>query len=126
MRYIVLVLLNLPVIFLAFLNLVTKYKLKRINVRRFRVQLTVWVMTLILLVGSYPIYNYLSGRYLLDSYELSLFDIAQTTAVIWLFYMLNNLRQSAEWTDQRLRDLHQQLSIITSTQNQAPRNSDEK
>lgn len=114
MRYITLVLLNVPVIFLAFLNLITRYKLKKISVRRFRVQFIVWFTILIFLVGSYPVYNYLSGRAPLDSQELSLLDIFQTTALILLFYILNNLRQRTEWTERTLRDLHQEISIKLS------------
>lgn len=114
MRYIILVLLNLPIILLAFTNLLTKYKLRKISSQRFKMQMLIWSLLLIALIGSFPLYNTMVGRAPLDSHELSLFDIVQTTVIVLLFYTTNNQRQSLEQTERRLRDLHQELSILLS------------
>lgn len=115
MRYIILVLLNAPIILLALVNFITKYKMKKITKERMKVQLFIWIAILVVLIGSFPVYNLISGRSPLDSQELSLFDIIQTTALILLFYIINSQRQKIEWNDRRLRDLHQELSIVLST-----------
>ena len=114
MRYVILVLLNLPIILLALLNIITKYKMKRVPRRHFVKQLIMWIIILIVLIGSFPIYNILVGRSVLDSINLSVFDIAQTTAIVFLFYVINDQRQKLEHSERRLRDLHQELSIIIS------------
>lgn len=114
MRYIILLLLNLPIIFLALLNIVTQYKMHRITKARLRHQLTLWIIILVVLVSSFPLYNYLSGKPVLDSSELSLFDIVQTTAITFLLYAINHQRQQIERTERTLRDLHQELSIKLS------------
>lgn len=114
MRYIVLLLLNVPIISVALLNLVTRYKLKRISNRRFRMQMILWAVLLIVLIFSFPLYNYLAGNPILDSHELSLFDIFQTTAIIFLLFVVNNMRQKIEWTEKTIRDLHQEISIKLS------------
>lgn len=114
MRYIILVLLNLPVIALALLNILTKYKLGRITKQRFTKQLVLWLIILVVLVGSFPIYNLIVGRPPLDSISLSAFDIVQTTAIVFLIYIVNDQRQKHEQTERRLRDLHQELSIKLS------------
>ncbi len=114
MRYIFLLLLNVPIIAAALLNLVTRYKLGRITKRRFKIQMLLWAILLVVLIFSFPAYNYLTGKPILDSHELSLFDIFQTTAIIFLIYVLNNMRQKIEWTEKTLRDLHQELSIRLS------------
>lgn len=114
MRYIILVLLNTPVILLALLNIITKYKIGKMSQRRFRRQLLLWLLILTVLVSSFPFYNYFMGRPLLDSTDLSAFDIVQTTVLIGLFYTLNNVRQKADETERRLRDLHRELSINLS------------
>lgn len=114
MRYVILVILNTPIILLAFLNLVTRYKLRRISSRRFWIQFLFWSLLLVVLIGSYPVYNLLSGRAPLDSHELSLFDIVQTTAIMFMLYIINVQRQTMEWNEHRLRDLHQELSIRLS------------
>ena len=114
MRYLLLVLLNLPVILLALVNVVTQFKLKRVSVSRFRHQLILWTAILLLLIGSYPVYNMLKGGAPFDSTGLSVFDILQTTAIIFLLYFSNQQRQQNDQNEKRLRDLHQALSIKLS------------
>lgn len=114
MRYLVLVLLNLPIVLIALVNIITQYKLKKVSIGRFRHQLIIWLAMLIILISSFPVYNLLSGKPVFDSRELSLFDIVEITAIIMLFYTVNNLRQTNEQQQQRLRELHQELSIRLS------------
>lgn len=114
MRYLILVFLNLPVVVIALVNIVTQYKLKRISKGRFRHQIILWLLILAVVVGSFPLYNYLVGRPTLDSIDLSAFDIAQTTAIVWLFYIINSQRQRIDQAEQRIKDLHRELSIRLS------------
>lgn len=100
---------------LALLNILTQYKMKKIPKRRYRRQLFLWLLILTVLICSFPFYNYLVGKPPLDSAELSLFDIVQTTAIIILFYETNSLRQKTERNEKTIRDLHQELSINLST-----------
>lgn len=117
MRYIILVILNLPVILLALINIITQYKLKKVDRRRFRFQIVVWMVILVVLISSFPIYNYVMGYPVLDSSELSLFDIIQTTAIIYLFYIINDYRRKIERDERTIRDLHQEISIRLSDTN---------
>lgn len=114
MRYLILVLLNTPIIFLALINIITQYKLKKVSVTRLRHQLIIWLIILVVLIGSFPLYNIICGRAALDSHELSSFDIIQTSAIVFLFYTFNSLRQRLDQTELRLRNLHQELSIRLS------------
>lgn len=117
MRYIILILLNIPITMLALVNIVTDYKLKKISVNRFRNQIFLWILILIVVIGSFPVYNILVGRPPLDSSELSLFDIVQTTIIIFLLYAINSQRQRIEQNEQRLKKLHQEISIRLSEKN---------
>ena len=114
MRYLALVLLNLPIILAALVNIVTQYKLKKVSAGRFRHQLILWIVIMVVLIGSFPLYNMANGKVAFDSEELSLFDIVQTTAIIFLFYIVNNQRQRNDQSERRLRELHQELSIKLS------------
>ncbi len=116
MRYLVLVLLNVPIILAALINIVTQYKLRKVSPARFRHQLIIWLILMIVLIGSFPLYNISIGHPPLDSSELSSFDILQTTAIILLFYIVNNQRQRIDQNERRLRDLHQELSIKLSNE----------
>ncbi len=114
MRYVILVLLNLPVVLLALINIVTKYKTRKISRERFRRQVLLWTLILVIIVSSFPLYNLASGQHPLESTALSLFDIVEITVIVFLIYIINNMRQKLEWTERRLRDLHQELSIRLS------------
>ena len=114
MRYLVLILLNVPIILLALVNIVTQYKLRKVSKNRFRHQIVIWLGVLIVVIGSFPVYNLVVGRAALDSHDLGLFDIVEITAIIFLLYVVNNQRQRTDQTEKRLRDLHQELSIKLS------------
>ena len=114
MRYLVLILLNLPVILLALTNIVTRYKLKRIEKRRFYQQLLLWIGLLVVLISSFPVYNSLTGRAVFASSQLSFIDIVQTVVIVALVYAVNSQRQHIDQNERRLRDLHQELSIKLS------------
>lgn len=117
MRYIILVLLNIPIISLALINIFTKYKLKKISKRRFQSQLLIWLLILMVIIGSFPTYNLISGRPILDSIALSSFDIVQTTTIVFLIYLYSRQRQKLELIEKTLRDFHQELSIKLSKKN---------
>lgn len=117
MRYILLVLFNLPVIVLALLNILTQYKMKRVEPERFRLQVLLWLVILLFLITSYPFYNLLSNRPLFDSRELSTLDIVQTTAIVYLIYIMNDHRRKIEQTERTIRELHRELSIRLSEKN---------
>lgn len=114
MRYLIMVALNLPIIFLATLNILTQYKMKRVSKRRFIRQLLLWLIILVVLVGSFPVYNMLNDKHLVDSSELTLFDIFQTTAIVYLIYIINQQRQKIENNDKIARELNQEISIKLS------------
>lgn len=115
MRYIILVLLNLPVILLAFVNIVTQLKLQKITTHRFRQQIIMWCIILVVLICSFPIYNYASGRSVFDSQDLSLFDVIEITVIVYLIYVVNDHRRKIEQNERVIRDLHQELSIRLSS-----------
>lgn len=117
MRFIILVILNLPIILLALFSIVTQFKMNKISKARFRHQLILWMTTLVVLIMSFPLYNLFSGKPLLDSTELSAFDIIQTTAIIALIYIINRQRQKIELIENRTKELHQELSIRLSQYN---------
>ena len=114
MRYLLLLLLNIPLVLLAILNIVTKYKMRRISRRKFTRSVLFWLSLLLLLIVALPIYNYSQHDTLFNSNSLSLLDIAQTTAIVYLIYIVNTLRQKVERIDKHTRDLHQELSIMLS------------
>ena len=117
MRYIFLVILNLPVILLALMNILTQYKLGKISRNRFKQQIFLWIIILLVLLASFPLYNLTSGKPIFDSHTLSLLDILQTTAIIYMIYSINDHRRKIEQNERTIRDLHQEVSIKLSEKN---------
>lgn len=114
MRYIILVLLNTPIILAVLINIITQYKLKKISKNRLKHQLLIWLFALIIIIGSFPVYNLTMSKDLFDSSELSLFDIVEITTIVFLLSIANSQRQRIDQNEQRLRELHQALSIKLS------------
>jgi hypothetical protein len=114
MRYFILVILTFPVILLALINIITQYKMKKVSQQRFRHQLILWLFILVVLICSFPIYNLAVGKPILDSSELSLFDVFEITAIIYILYIVNDHRRKIERNEKTARDLHQELSIKLS------------
>ena len=113
-RYLLLFLLNLPFILAAILSQITQYKLGRSTKRRLQVQILVWSVVLIGLASAQSLYEWLFSRGLTQTESLSLFDVVQITAIVLLFFTVNRLRVKVETTEQTLRDLHQEVSIVLS------------
>lgn len=113
-RYLILLLLNLPFITLAILGAVTKYKLKHTTKKRFIAQILLWLVILAGLISAEPIYNWLFQNQLTQTEPLSLFDVIQITAIIVIFYLSNRSRTKIEKLEERIQDLHQELSIKLS------------
>jgi len=104
----------MPIILLALFNIITQYKLRHITLKRLQHQFALWLIILVVLICSFPVYNLLSGNPVFDSSEFSLFDIFQTTAIVVIIYALNRQRQKIEQNEITIRDLHQELSIKMS------------
>jgi hypothetical protein len=117
MRYALLLLLTAPIVLMALLNILTQYKMKRISKSRLVHQFILWTLISTLLVASFPVYNLVNGKPLLDSSYLSLLDILQTTAIVYLVYIINNFRRKIEQNERTIRDLHQEVSINLSSRN---------
>lgn len=116
-RYVLLLILTSPFIIAAILNLITQYNLKKISRTRFFTWIIVWLSILFGLIFAEPFYTWLFANDLTQTESLSLFDVVQITAIVIIFYIINRLRQRTETLERRLRDLHQEISIKLSANN---------
>lgn len=117
MRYLILILLNAPIILLGLVNIITQYKLRKVSKTRFVQQLLLWGGALIVIVGAFPLYNIMNGRSPLDATDLSLFDIVEITSIVVLFSIVINQRQKTDQIEDRLRSLHRELSLLLIKKN---------
>ncbi len=110
-RYLILVLLNLPLILIAITNVIVSYKMRHISLRRLVIKVSFWVIVLIGLLLTETIYTFLYDQGLTQTEPLSLFDVLQITAIIYVFFLVNRLYVKVDVLEKRVQDLHQELSI---------------
>ena len=123
MRYLVLIILNLPLVLVAIVSLITEFKLGRISKTRLKRQILFWLAVTLFISGAFPIFNFLNHRPIFESHDFSVFDILQTTAIVYLLYFFNRQRQHTESLEQTLKDLHSELSIkLSISSNKSPSN----
>ena len=113
-RYTLLLILTSPFIFAGILSALTQYKMRRISSRRFWTQALIWTFIFIGLLFAEQLYTTLLARGLTQTDSLSLFDVMQITGIIVTFYIANRTRAKVERLEDRLKDLHQEISILLS------------
>jgi len=113
-RYFLLFLLNLPFVLMGLLSAVTQYKLGRSTKKHAISLISLWVIILVGLSLTEPIYSWLFANNLTVSEPLSLFDVIQITAIVIVFYIANRSIAKVAMLEKRVQDLHQELSIKLS------------
>lgn len=116
-RYVILIILNTPLVFAAILNATVAYKLKHINKRRFVLRVLFWLSIFAGLIFAQPIYEFLFSNNLTQTEPLSLFDVIQITGIIFSLFIANQAYAKADRLEQRLQSLHQEISIALSKVN---------
>lgn len=118
-RYLILIILNVPLILTGILGAVVSFKLGHIGQRRLLLRLGLWTSILLGLVFAEPIYIFLFSRHLTDTEPLSLFDVIQITGIILTLFIANRAYIKAEVSERKIQDLHQELSIRIAKQDQS-------
>lgn len=113
-RYVILVIINAPLIFSALLSNVIDFGMRTITLRKFIFRTMIWVIILTGLVAAKFLYDYLVSNDRTRTEDLSLFDVIQITGVIAVLFMANRSRIKIEALERRVNDLHQELSITLS------------
>jgi phage-related holin len=113
-RYLILLLLNLPLVFIALLSALVDYKMGKLSRKKYFIQLVLWLVILAGIGSAHFIYSFLFSHQLTQTEPLSLFDVIQITGVIVVLFMANRSRIKLEALERRVQDLHQELSIRLS------------
>lgn len=113
-RYLLLLLFTLPFILAGILSAFTQYKLKKSSGKRAAVLIAFWIIVMVGLASASFIYDELTRRGLTQTDSLSLFDVVEITAIVFLLYVCNRMRQKISAMEDRLQDLHQEISIQIS------------
>lgn len=116
-RYLLLFILNLPLIMAGIVNATVGYKLKKLSKKRYTFYVVFWLVIAGGLALAGPFYDYLYDHNLTETDSLSLFDVIQITAIILLLYITTRMLSKINAMENRMQDLHQEVSIRLSSSN---------
>ena len=113
-RYLILLLLNTPLVLAALLSALVDFKMGKYSKRKFIGQTMIWLVIFTGLASTKFIYDFLFSNSLTQTEPLSLFDVMQITGIVLVLFMANRSRIKIETLERRVQDLHQELSIRLS------------
>lgn len=113
-RYLLLVILNAPLILAGVISSLVSFKLRRLTKSQFVLRIALWAVILLGLISAHFIYQFLFTNNLTQTEPLSLFDVIQITGIVLLFYVVSRYRTRIDALERRLQDLHRELSVRLS------------
>ena len=113
-RYLILILLNTPIVIVGLVNAVVSYKLMVSNSRHLFFRIIFWVGIYAGLLFAEPIYAFLFSNNLTQSEPLSLFDVIEITGIIFTLLLLTRAYSRLESLERRVQNMHRELSIRLS------------
>lgn len=116
-RYLILVLINLPLIISGLLGALVDFKMHKTTRFKFFVQLAVWLVILAGLASAKFIYGFFYYHHMTTTASMSLFDVIEFTGLVFVLFIANRSRIKNDRLERRLQDLHQELSIRLSGEN---------
>ena len=110
-KYLILILINLPLVIAGVLSTISAYKTKQVSRRRMRWSLLFWVFIFIGLMLIEPIYDILVRSNLTDSSPLSIFDIILLTMILFTLFLLKRSNEASMRLGHRMARLQENLAI---------------
>jgi hypothetical protein len=96
---------------------IAAYNLHHTTRKRLLFRIGFWLTVYAGLVFAEPLYGLLFSHNLTRTEPLSLFDVIQITGIIFTIFIANQAYIKADLLEQRVQDLHQELSIRLSDVN---------
>jgi hypothetical protein len=116
-KYLLLLLINTPLLAIGILEALSGYKTNRISRRRCIVQVLFWLSVAVVLVLMEPIYNTLIRFNLTNSTPLSIFDIVLLTLLLFCLFLIKKSNESITRLNRKISRLHESLVISEAQRN---------
>lgn len=110
-KYVLLVLINVPLIMLGIISAITGYKTSRISRNRAMFQILMWLFIGLLLVAVQPFYDILVKSHLTDSPSLSVFDIVLLSAVLFCLLLVKRTNEKVDVLRKKVSRMHENIVI---------------
>lgn len=113
-KYLIIILLNLPIAVMGILWSTVSYKTKSMTKKRYRVEIVSWVIIVLGLISIEPIYNKLIQAGLTDSAPLSLVDVIALTLIVLSLFLIGRLQEKITALNKKFSILHEEIVIAKS------------
>lgn len=114
LKYLLIIILNLPFVLIGIARTVTSYQNGRISRVRAIAWMVFWLLIIAALIGAEPGYRFLQDRGLTDSTPLSIFDVGSITGIILSLTLIFRLYTKIDILEQRVAELNTQSAIRLS------------
>jgi protein-S-isoprenylcysteine O-methyltransferase Ste14 len=123
-KYLLLVLINLPVVLVGVLRAITRYKTKpaRISHNKAVLEVLFWLAIGVGLSFVEPIYNTLLRHNLTDSPPMSIFDVALLTLFVFALLLIVETNEEMTALKKTVSRLHERLAIVDALEHEQEKN----
>ncbi len=113
-KYLLLVLINAPIVLVGIIRAVTRYKTKpsRISKSKCITEVVFWLTIGVGLSFVEPIYNTLIQHNLTDSPPMSLFDVALLTLFVFALLLIVETNEELTALKRTVTRIHEKLAIV--------------
>lgn len=113
-KYLLLVLINAPIVLIGIVRAITRYKTKpaRISKNKAVYEVLFWLSIGVALSFAQPIYNALVRYNLTDSTPMSLFDVAVLTLFVFALLLIVETNEELTSLKKTVSRLHEKLAIM--------------
>lgn len=118
-KYLLLVLINSPLILTGVVRAITRYKTPpKISHSKALTEVALWIAIGIALIFAQPLYNALIDHNLTDSAPMSIFDVAMLTIVLFCVLLIVETKEELTAQKRILSRLHEKLAIVEAEERQ--------
>jgi hypothetical protein len=113
-KYLLLVLINLPVVLIGVIRAITRYKTKpaRISRNKAVIEVVFWLAIGVGLSFVEPFYNTLLRHNLTDSPSMSIFDVALLTLFVFALLLIVETNEELTALKKTVSRIHERLAIV--------------
>lgn len=117
-KFIILGVINTPIIIFGIVRAVSSYKTSRISKLRCKIEVVLWILIALGLVAVEPIYNLLVSNQLTDSAPMSIFDVVLLTFVLMSIFFIIRTNEKVSLVNKKIARLHESYAIKESIDNE--------
>jgi predicted membrane channel-forming protein YqfA (hemolysin III family) len=110
-KYAILVIVNLPLLFIAIVGTLTNYKTGRISRKKATTEVLFWLAIGLLLVLVEPLYNTLIRHNLTNSAPMNIFDVGLLTLFVLSLLFIKQSNEKVSQLNKKVARMHESIVL---------------